>query len=82
MSHDPTIRLRFPPENLYNVCKCILDIVSTDFEFDDFLQKFNKSPLMDEHRQYIYDLSTKCSNEEVMLLRQQSIDKLDLQNSI
>ena len=27
MSYDPSVRMKYPPENLYNLCKCIIDIM-------------------------------------------------------
>jgi len=69
MSHDPNVRLRYQPENLYNICKCIMDILSTDYDYDTFIKEFNKNPVHPMNAQIVYDVSFKCSVEETQLMR-------------
>jgi len=76
MSHDPNVRLRYPPEHLYNLCKCIIDIMSIDYDYQTFIRDFNKQPINPQNAQIVYDVSMKCSMEEIQLMKikQQSQD--------
>ena len=69
MSHDPAIRMKYPPEHLYNMCKCIIDVMSHDYDYETFMKDFNKQPIHPMNAQIVYDVSFKCSMEEVQLMR-------------
>ena len=72
MSFDPTVRSKYPPENLYNLCKCIIDIMSVDYDYETFMKDFNKQPIDPLNAQIVYDISFKCSMEEMQLMRLQA----------
>ena len=72
MSHDPAVRMKYPPENLYNLCKCIIDIMSHDYDYETFMKDFNKQPIDPLNAQIVYDISFKCSMEEMQLMRLQA----------
>ena len=82
MSHDPNVRLRYQPENLYNICKCIVDVLSTDYDYDSYMKEFNKNPVHPMNIQIIYDLSFKCSMEETQLMQMQMQEQMKLEDSI
>ena len=82
MSHDPNVRLRYQPENLYNICKCIMDVMSTDYDYDSYMKDFNKNPVHPMNIQIIYDLSFKCSMEETQLMQMQMMEQMNLEDSI
>mgnify|MGYP001353076130 CR=1 FL=1 len=69
MSHDPAVRMKYPPEHLYNMCKCIIDVMSIDYDYETFMKDFNKQPIAPMNAQIVYDVSFKCSMEEVQLMR-------------
>ena len=69
MSFDSAVRSKYPPENLYNLCKCIVDVMSHDYDYDVFMKDFNKQPIDPLNAQIVYDVSFKCSMEEVQLMR-------------
>ena len=69
MSHDPAVRMKYPPEHLYSLCKCIIDIMSIDYDYETFMKDFNKQPIDPLNAQIVYDVSFKCSMEEVQLMR-------------
>ena len=69
MSHDPAVRMKYPPEHLYNMCKCIIDVMSHDYDYETFMKDFNKQPIHPMNAQIVYDVSFKCSMEEVQLMR-------------
>ena len=77
MSHDPNVRLRYQPENLYNICKCIMDVLSTDYDYDTFIKDFNKNPVHPTNARIVYDVSFKCSVEETQLMRLQIQEQLN-----
>ena len=72
MSFDPAVRSKYPPENLYNLCKCIVDVMSHDYDYDVFMKDFNKQPIDPLNAQIVYDISFKCSMEEMQLMRLQA----------
>ena len=80
MSFDPNVRHKYPPENLYNLCKCIMDVLSHDYDYETFITDFNKQPVDPMNAQIVYDVSFKCSMEEVRLMQEQY--KMNLENSI
>ena len=80
MSFDPSVRHKYPPENLYNLCKCIMDVLSHDYDYETFINDFNKQPVDPMNAQIVYDVSFKCSMEEVRLMQEQY--KMNLENSI
>ena len=69
MSHDPAVRMNYPPEHLYSLCKCIVDVMSIDYDYETFMMDFNKQPIDPLNAQIVYDVSFKCSMEEVQLMR-------------
>ena len=69
MSHDPGVRMRYPPEHLYNLCKCIVDVMSNDYDYKTFIKDFNKQPIHPMNAQIVYDVSFKCSMEETQLMK-------------
>ena len=69
MSHDPAVRMKYPPEHLYSLCKCIIDVMSIDYDYETFMKDFNKQPIDPLNAQIVYDVSFKCSMEEVNLMR-------------
>ena len=77
MSHDPNVRLRYQPENLYNICRCIMDVLSTDYDYDTFIKDFNKNPVHPTNARIVYDVSFKCSVEETQLMRLQIQEQLN-----
>ena len=77
MSHDPNIRLRYQPENLYNICKCIVDVMSTDYDYDTFMKDFNKNPVHPMNARIVYDVSFKCSLEETQLMKMQMQEQMN-----
>jgi len=80
MSHDPGVRHKYPPENLYNLCKCIVGVMSHDYDYETFITDFNKQPIDPLNAQIVYDVSFKCSMEEVRLMQEKY--KMNLENSI
>ena len=77
MSHDPNVRLRYQPENLYNICKCIVDVLSTDYDYDTFMKDFNKNPVHPMNARIVYDISFKCSVEETQLMQMQMRERMN-----
>ena len=71
MSFDPSVRQKYPPENLYNLCKCIIDVLSHDYDYNTFVKDFNKQPIDPLNAQIVYDISFKCSMEEMRLMQEQ-----------
>ena len=69
MSHDSAVRFKYPPEHLFNLCKCIVDVMSMDYDYETFMNDFNKQPIDPMNAQIVYDVSFKCSMEEVQLMR-------------
>ena len=69
MSHDPSVRMKYPPEHLFSLCKCIVDVMSMDYDYETFMKDFNKQPIAPMNAQIVYDVSFKCSMEEVQLMR-------------
>jgi len=69
MSFDPNVRLRYPPEHLYNLCKCIMDIMSNDYDYKTFMKEFNAQPINPQNAKIVYDVSMKCSMEEIQLMK-------------
>ena len=69
MSHDPAVRMKYPPEHLFSLCKCIVDVMSIDYDYETFMKDFNKQPIAPMNAQIVYDVSFKCSMEEVQLMR-------------
>ena len=69
MSHDPAVRTKYPPEHLFSLCKCIVDVMSMDYDYETFMKDFNKQPIHPMNAQIVYDVSFKCSMEEVQLMR-------------
>ncbi len=69
MSFDPSVRMKYPPQHLYNLCKCILDVMSNDYDYETFVRDFNKRPISPQNNQIVYDISLKCSMEEVELMK-------------
>ena len=65
MSHDSAVRFKYPPEHLFNLCKCIVDVMSMDYVYETFMKDFNKQPIDPMNAQIVYDVSFKCSLEEV-----------------
>ena len=72
MSHDPSVRMKYPPEHLFSLCKCIVDVMSMDYDYETFMKDFNKQPIAPMNAQIVYDVSFKCSMEEVQLMRLKS----------
>ena len=69
MSHDPAVRFKYPPEHLFSLCKCIVDVMSMDYDYETFMKDFNKQPIDPMNAQIVYDVSFKCSLEEVELMK-------------
>ena len=69
MSHDSAVRFKYPPEHLFNLCKCIVDVMSMDYDYETFMKDFNKQPIDPMNAQIVYDVSFKCSLEEVELMK-------------
>ena len=69
MSHDSAVRFKYPPEHLFNLCKCIVDVMSMDYDYETFMKDFNKQPIAPMNAQIVYDVSFKCSLEEVELMK-------------
>ena len=69
MSHDSAVRFKYPPEHLFNLCKCIVDVMSMDYDYETFMNDFNKQPIDPMNAQIVYDVSFKCSLEEVELMK-------------
>ena len=61
--------MKYPPEHLYSLCKCIVDVMSIDYDYETFMTDFNKQPIDPLNAQIVYDVSFKCSMEEVQLMR-------------
>ena len=51
------------------MCKCIIDVMSHDYDYETFMMDFNKQPIDPLNAQIVYDVSFKCSMEEVQLMR-------------
>ena len=69
MSHDSAVRFKYPPEHLFSLCKCIVDVMSMDYDYETFMKDFNKQPIDPMNAQIVYDVSFKCSLEEVELMK-------------
>ena len=69
MSYDPSVRMKYPPENLYNLCMCIIDIMENDYDYESFIRDFNKNPIDPKYAQIVYNVSWKCSIEEQQLMK-------------
>ena len=69
MSHDSAVRFKYPPEHLFNLCKCIVDVMAMDYDYETFMKDFNKQPIDPMNAQIVYDVSFKCSLEEVELMK-------------
>ena len=50
--------------------------MSIDYDYQTFIRDFNKQPINPQNAQIVYDVSMKCSMEEIQLMKikQQSQD--------
>ena len=80
MAQDPNLRLRYQPENLFNICKCVLEQMEKDYEYDVFMAKFN-SNLNPETQQYIYNATYGCSIKEVERMKK-ILPKIELKDML
>jgi len=72
MAMRPDLRMRYQPHNLFNICACLVDILQASYTYDEFLKKFTgQSNLAPDAQQEIYNISYKCSQEEVLFMQQQ-----------
>ena len=46
--------------------------MSIDYDYETFMTDFNKQPIDPLNAQIVYDVSFKCSMEEVQLMRMKS----------
>ena len=69
MAQQPGLRARYQPENLYNICKCVLDTIEKSYSYQDFLTKF-EAGLTAESQQIIYNVTYQCSIQEVQKMKQ------------
>ena len=81
MAQDPNLRLRYQPENLFNICKCVLQQMEKDFEYKVFMSKFNSAVLQPENQQYIYNATYGCSVNEVQRMKK-LLPKIELKDTI
>jgi hypothetical protein len=79
MAQDPGLRQRYHPPNLYNICKCVLDQMERDLEYDKFISEYDGSNVTPATKQYIYGITYNCSVEEVKKMKAQQ-PEFDLKN--
>ena len=68
MAQDPNLRTKYQPDNLFNICKCVLDDIEKDYEYEPFMTKFNNN-LTPENQRYIYEKTYKCSVKEIQQMK-------------
>ena len=69
MAQQPGLRARYQPENLYNICKCVLDTIEKSYSYQDFLRVFETN-MTAESQQVIYNVTYQCSIQEVQKMKQ------------
>ena len=80
MAQQPGLRARYQPENLYNICKCVLDTIEKSYSYQDFLTKF-EAGLTAESQQIIYNVTYQCSVQEVQKMKQ-LLPQIELKDTI
>ena len=80
MAQQPDLRARYQPENLYNICKCVLDTMEKSYSYQDFLTKF-EAGLTVESQQVIYNVTYQCSVQEVQKMKQ-LLPQIELKDTI
>ena len=80
MAQQPGLRARYQPENLYNICKCVLDTIEKSYSYQDFLTKF-EAGLTAESQQVIYNVTYQCSVQEVQKMKQ-LLPQIELKDTI
>ena len=69
MAQQPGLRARYQPENLYNICKCVLDTIEKSYNYQDFIRVFETN-MTAESQQVIYNVTYQCSIQEVQKMKQ------------
>ena len=80
MAQQPGLRARYQPENLYNICKCVLDTIEKSYSYQDFLTKF-EADLTAESQQVIYNVTYQCSVQEIQKMKQ-LLPQIELKDTI
>ena len=80
MAQQPDLSARYQPENLYNICKCVLDTMEKSYSYQDFLTKF-EAGLTVESQQVIYNVTYQCSVQEVQKMKQ-LLPQIELKDTI
>ena len=79
----PELRMRFQPQNLYNVASCIIDVLKVAYTYEQFTEKFTgENANNPEVVQEIYGISYKCSAEETEVMRLKMLNTVEPQNAI
>ena len=79
----PDLRMRFQPQNLYNVASCIIDVLKVAYTYEQFAEKFTgENANNPEVVQEMYGISYKCSAEETEVMRLKMLNTVEPQNAI
>lgn len=80
MAQQPGLRARYQPENLYNICKCVLDTIEKSYNYKDFIRVF-ETDMTAESQQVIYNVTYQCSIQEVQKMKQ-LLPQIELKDTI